>query len=210
MFRLLSSTQDSFSLVLLLLLIFHLHMASGQLCNSVSCAAVSSPSCSACTTANTNCQTAWYNAPGTSCGTATGRSQQPPTRSLPPTAQCCPSQPYLSDTYSCQAAQYTTTVSGTVYDVVGYTCAKESRSGLGGGAMIGVVVGVAVVCLVGAMVGLRMWRRHLARAARLSMTPRSDEGSYSPPLLHAPQLPLQPYSTQPYNLSMQSQHTAAP
>jgi len=170
-------------------------------CNRNICVPSHGPSCNDCNSTSSKCSQAWNNQPGSSCGTAVGKST---TGKVLYEAMCCP-QVYSGAKYHCQPEAYSVLASGVTYQVEGFSCARES-SGLGAIALVGITTGVLVLCVAALLVGCRFYRRrmlqnHTDALLAPSLMEERSEGSYSPPLLHSQ--PPQPYSTQPYNLSMQ-------
>ena len=92
MLRLSIRNTPLLSCVLFLLVLVHVRPTASQPnCNSISCAPDLGPSCTACNASSTSpqCQKAWHDQPGFSCGTAVGKSS---TGRVTYNAQCCPTE----------------------------------------------------------------------------------------------------------------------
>ena len=192
-------------LALLLVLVIHVHLTTGQPnCNSISCAPDHSASCVSCNSSATHCDKAWYNYPGVSCGTAVSKSS---TGRVIYNAQCCPER-YSGSAYHCQSMSYSATSAGVTYDVEGFSCVKE-QDGLGAAAVVGIVTCGLVTCVALLLIGYYFYRRRLAALTADLLSPSDDaeaSGSYTAPLMQSQ--PPQPFSTQPYNLDMQQPYAA--
>ena len=166
--------------------------------------------CADCLASNAQCGQAYYNLPGTSCGLAKGTSATGRVLTEP---MCCP-QVYGGAQYRCRDESYPVVVAGVQYEVAGFSC-QRGQSGLGAAAMVGIMLAVALVCTAALVLGCRYYRRRMlhTHAAALLDEPLEEEraqgGYMAPPLRSQPPPPPQPYSTQPFNLSMQPQDSAS-